>query len=62
MEDLRLLVFNEDGFILHDATKDLSSTRDAPVIEEILKQSVMSEEYGRFFFLRKKNSDVYRLL
>ena len=52
MENLRLLVFNEDGYILHDATKDLTPTKDEIVNEEILKQSVMSEKYGRFFLMR----------
>ena len=52
MEDLRLLVFDQDGHILHDKTKSLSTTGNAIVNEEILKQSVMSEEFGRFFLLR----------
>ena len=62
MEDLRLLVFDEDGRILHDATEDLLQPGEDTLIEEILKQSVMSEEYGRFFFLRNHESKVFRLL
>ena len=60
-EDLDVLVFDKDGYICHDFD-DLECFSKK---QEILKQSSMTEEFGKFFLMAsptKNNRDVYTLI
>ena len=53
-EGSRILAFDLDGYILHES---LNSLRQS----QILMESVLSVEYGKFFLLKNKK-DQYTLL